>query len=127
MRSSRLGVAAALLLMLGSSAAAQMSVPSAEVTESRGLRIVWTVEPQTRDFTAVCGHIFNDQRVSARNVSLLVQGVDGDRVVSRNIPNIAREIVGQSGWQFCGTVLRAPVYRVIVTEVDWDTIANPGQ
>lgn len=124
-RVPRLGVAAALLLMLGGSAIAQQSVPSSEVTESRGLRIVWTVEPQTRDFTAVCGHIYNDQRVSARNVSLLVQGVNGDRVVSRNIPNVAREIVGQSGFQFCGTVLRAPVYRVIVTGVEWDT--NVGQ
>jgi hypothetical protein len=124
-RFPRLGVAAALVLMLGGYAAAQQSVPSAEVTESRGLRIVWTVEPQTRDFTAVCGHIYNDQRVTARNVSLLVQGVNGERVVSRNIPNVAREIVGQSGFQFCGTVLRAPVYRVIVTEVDWDT--SPGQ
>ena len=124
-RSSRLGVAAVLVLVLGGSATAQQSVPSAEVTESRGLRIVWTVEPQTRDFTAVCGHIYNDQRVTARNVGLLVQGVDGDRVVSRNIPNVAREIVGQSGWQFCGTVVRAPVYRVIVTAVDWDT--NAGQ
>jgi hypothetical protein len=124
-RFPRLGVAAALVLMLGGSAAAQQAVPSAEVTESRGLRIVWTVEPQTRDFTAVCGHIYNDQRMSARNVSLLVQGVDGDRVVSRNIPNVAREIVGQSGFQFCGTVVRAPVYRVIVTGVEWDT--NVGQ
>jgi hypothetical protein len=126
MRASGLGVAAAVLLLLGTAATAQTpSVPSQNVTESRGLRIQWTVEPQTRDFTAVCGHIFNDQRMSARNVSLLVQGVDGDRVVSRNIPNIAREIVGNSGWQFCGTVLRAPVYRVIITEVDWDT--NVGQ
>ena len=124
-RFPRLGVAAALLLVLGGSAAAQQSVPSSEVTESRGLRIVWTVEPQTRDFTAVCGHIYNDQRVSARNVSLLVQGVNGDRVVSRNIPNVAREIVGQSGFQFCGTVVRAPVYSVIVTGVEWDT--NVGQ
>ena len=124
-RFPRLGVAAALVLVLGGSAAAQQSVPSAEVTESRGLRIVWTVEPQTRDFTAVCGHIYNDQRVTARNISLLVQGVNGDKVVSRNIPNVAREIVGQSGWQFCGTVVRAPVYRVIVTEVDWET--NVGQ
>lgn len=124
-RFPRLGMAAAFVLMLGGSATAQQSVPSAEVTESRGLRIVWTVEPQTRDFTAVCGHIYNDQRLSARNVSLLVQGVDGDRVVSRNIPNVAREIVGQSGFQFCGTVVRAPVYRVIVTGVEWDT--NIGQ
>jgi hypothetical protein len=124
-RFRRLGVVAAVILVLGGSATAQQSVPSAEVTESRGLRIVWTVEPQTRDFTAVCGHIYNDQRLSARNVSLLVQGVDGDRVISRNIPNVAREIVGQSGFQFCGTVVRAPVYRVIVTSVDWDT--NVGQ
>jgi hypothetical protein len=124
-RFPRLGVAAVLLLTLGGSATAQQAVPSSEVTESRGLRIVWTVEPQTRDFTAVCGHIYNDQRLTARNVSLLVQGVNGDRVVSRNIPNVAREIVGQSGFQFCGTVLRAPVYRVIVTGVEWDT--NIGQ
>ena len=124
MRSSRLTIAVALILSLASSVTAQQSVPSQEVTESRGLRITWTVEPQTRDFTAVCGHIFNDQRVSARNVSLLVQSVDGERVLSRNIPNIAREIVGQSGWQFCGTVLRAPVYRIIVTNVEWDTTAG---
>jgi len=117
---------AALVLLLGTTATAQTtSVPPVNSMESRGLRVTWTVEPQTRDFTAVCGNIFNDQRVSARNVGLMVQGVDGDRVVSRNIPNVAREIVGQSGWQFCGTVLRAPVYRVIVTSVDWDT--NVGQ
>ena len=121
MRSSRFGVVAALVLSLVTSAGAQAPVPEMQTTESRGLRITWTVEPQTRDFTAVCGHIYNEQRVSARNVSLLVQGVDGDRVVSRNIPNVAREIVGQSGFQFCGTVVRAPVYRVIVTGVEWDT------
>jgi len=118
---SRVGLVAGLVLALVTSAGAQVPVPEMQTTESRGLRIQWTVEPQTRDFTAVCGHIYNDQRVSARNVSLMVQSVNGDRVVSRNIPNVAREIVGQSGFQFCGTVLHAPVYRVIVTGVDWDT------
>jgi hypothetical protein len=121
MRSSHFGIVAALVLSLATSVGAQAPVPDMQTTESRGLRIQWTVEPQTRDFTAVCGRIYNEQRVSARNVSLLVQSVDGDRVISRNIPNVAREIVGQSGFQFCGTVVRAPVYRVIVTEVDWDT------
>ena len=96
------------------------------MTESRGLRIVWTVQPQTRDFTAVCGQIFNDQRTTARNIGLLVQAVDGDKVVSRNIPNVAREIVGQSGWQFCGTVVRSASYRVIITSVEWDSV-NSGQ
>ena len=114
-------LALSMLLLLGSAAAAQAPT----VTESRGLRIRWTVEPQTRNFDAVCGQIFNDQRTSAKNVGLMVQGVDGDRVTSRNIPNIAREIVGQSGWQFCGTVQKSPSYRVIVTSVDWDT--NVGQ
>jgi hypothetical protein len=114
-------LAVSMLLLLGSAAVAQEPT----VTESRGLRIQWTVQPQTRDFSAVCGQIFNDQRTSARNIGLMVQSVDGDRVMSRNIPNVAREIVGQSGWQFCGTVLRAPSYRVIVTSVDWDT--NIGQ
>ena len=114
-------LALSMLLLLGSAAAAQAPT----VTESQGLRIQWTVQPQTRDFDAVCGQIFNDQRMSAKNVGLMVQGVDGERVTSRNIPNIAREIVGQSGWQFCGTVVKAPSYRVIVTSVDWDT--NLGQ
>ena len=111
-----------MAVLLGA-AAALAQAPT--VTESRGLRIQWTVEPQTRDFNAVCGQIFNDQRTSARNIGLMVQSVDGDKVMSRNIPNVAREIVGQSGWQFCGTVVRAPSYRVIVTSVDWDT--NFGQ
>src|SRR6266545_1949160 len=110
--------AAAVMAVLLCAAVAPAQAPT--VTESRGLRIHWTVEPQTRDFNAVCGQIFNDQRTTARNVAVVVQGVDGDRVTSRNIPNIAREIVGQSGWQFCGTVLRAASYRVIVTSVDWE-------
>jgi hypothetical protein len=122
MLSRRVSAAAVMAVLLGA-AVAFGQAPT--VTESRGLRIQWTVEPQTRDFNAVCGQIFNDQRTSARNVALVVQGVDGDRVMSRNIPNVAREIVGQSGWQFCGTVLRAASYRVIVTSVDWD--ANLGQ
>ena len=110
---------AALVVVLLCAAAGEAQAPT--VTESRGLRIQWTVESQTRDFSAVCGQIFNDQRVSARNIGLMVQGVDGDKITSRNIPNVAREILGQSGFQFCGTVLKAPAYRVIVTSVDWET------
>jgi hypothetical protein len=117
MLSRRVSAAAVMAVLLGA-AIALAQAPT--VTESRGLRIQWTVEPQTRDFNAVCGQIFNDQRTSARNIGLTVQGVDGDRVTSRSIPNVAREIVGQSGWQFCGTVLKAAAYRVIVTSVDWD-------
>ena len=109
-----------MLLAAGSAATAQ----DVTVTESHGLRIHWTVQPQTRDFSAVCGQIFNDQRTSARNIGLMVQGVDGDKITSRNIPNVAREILGQSGFQFCGTVLRAPAYRVVVTSVEWETSAG---
>ena len=116
----RLLVAASILLLGGGATLAQEPI----VTESRGLRIQWTVQPQTRDFSAVCGQIFNDQRTSARNIGLLVQGVDGDKVTSRNIPNVAREILGQSGFQFCGTVLKAPLYRVVVTSVDWDNTSG---
>jgi hypothetical protein len=116
--------AALVAMMLGAGVVGAQEQPT--VTESRGLRIVWTVQPQTRDFSAVCGQIFNDQRTTARNVGLLVQGVDGEKVVSRNIPNVAREIVGQSGFQFCGTVVRSASYRVIVTSVDFDNV-NSGQ
>lgn len=122
MLSRRVSAAAITAVLLGA-AIALAQAPT--VTESRGLRIQWTVEPQTRDFNAVCGQIFNDQRTSAKNIGLMVQGVDGDRVTSRNIPNVAREIVGQSGWQFCGTVLKAASYRVIVTSVDWEIAGGP--
>ena len=118
---------AAVLLVVLLSAPAALAQEQPNVTESRGLRIQWTVQPQTRDFSAVCGQIFNDQRVSARNIGLLVQGVDGDKVTSRNIPNVAKEIVGNSGFQFCGTVLKAPTYRVIITSVDWDSSSGGGQ
>jgi hypothetical protein len=117
MLSRRVSAAAVIAVLLGP-AVTEAQAPT--VTESRGLRIQWTVEPQTRDFNAVCGQIFNDQRTSAKNIGLMVQGVDGDHVTSRNIPNVAREILGQSGWQFCGTVLKAAAYRVIVTSVDWE-------
>jgi hypothetical protein len=124
MPARRLSAVAALMGMLWGVTAATAQEPT--VTESRGLRIQWTVQTQTRDFNAICGQIINDQRVSARNVGLMVQGVDGDKVTSRMIPNVAREILGQSGSQFCGTVLKAPVYRVIITSVDWDNL-NGGQ
>jgi hypothetical protein len=125
MRARQLSAAVLLVVLLSAPAALAQEQPT--VTESRGLRIQWTVQPQTRDFSAVCGQIFNDQRVSARNVGLLVQGVDGEKVTSRNIPNVAREIVGNSGWQFCGTVLKAPTYRVVITSVDWDSRSGGGQ
>ncbi len=124
MATRRFSAAVLIAVVLGAGAVGAQEQPT--VTESRGLRVVWTVQPQTRDFTAVCGQIFNDQRTTARNIGLLVQSVEGEKVVSRNIPNVAREIVGQSGWQFCGTVVRSPSYRVIITNVEWDNI-NSGQ
>jgi hypothetical protein len=124
MATRRFSAAVLIAVVLGAGAVGAQEQPT--VTESRGLRVVWTVQPQTRDFTAVCGQIFNDQRTSARNIGLLVQSVDGEKVVSRNIPNVAKEIVGQSGFQFCGTVVRSASYRVIVTNVEWDNI-NSGQ
>jgi len=124
MATRRFSAAVLIAVVLGVGTVGAQEQPT--VTESRGLRVVWTVQPQTRDFTAVCGQIFNDQRTTARNVGLLVQSVEGEKVVSRNIPNVAREIVGQSGWQFCGTVVRSASYRVIITNVEWDNI-NSGQ
>jgi len=124
MAARRFSAVVLIAVVLGAGAVGAQEQPT--VTESRGLRVVWTIQPQTRDFTAVCGQIFNDQRTTARNIGLLVQSVDGEKVVSRNIPNVAREIVGQSGWQFCGTVVRSASYRVIITNVEWDNI-NSGQ
>jgi hypothetical protein len=125
MATRRFSAAVLIAVVFGAGAVGAQEQPT--VTESRGLRIVWTVQPQTRDFTAVCGQIFNDQRTSARNIGLLVQSVDGEKVVSRNIPNVAKEIVGQSGFQFCGTVVRSASYRVIITNVEWENMGGGGQ
>src|SRR5262245_65711733 len=110
MAARRFSAAVLIAAVLGAGVAGAQEQPT--VTESRGLRVVWTVQPQTRDFTAVCGQIFNDQRTTARNIGLLVQSVDGEKVVSRNIANVARELGGQSGWQCCGKVGRAAAYLV---------------
>jgi hypothetical protein len=125
MAKRRFSAAVLIAVVFGAGAVGAQEQPT--VTESRGLRVVWTVQPQTRDFTAVCGQIFNDQRTSARNIGLLVQSVDGEKVVSRIIPNVAKEIVGQSGFQFCGTVVRSASYRVIITNVEWENMGGGGQ
>ena len=38
------------------------------------LKLSWTVEPQTRDYTAVCGNVFNQRRMSGRNIRIRVEG-----------------------------------------------------
>ncbi len=91
------------------------------------LKLSWTVERQTRDYTAVCGNVFNQRRMSARNIRITVEGLDGgDRILNARDASAPRDIAALGGLPFCVTMpVGAARYRVRVTTIDWDI--QPGQ
>ena len=100
------------------------AVSAAEVSggSDGDLKLSWTVEPQTRDYTAVCGNVFNQRRMSGRNIRITVEGLDGgDRVLNARDASAPRDIVALGGVPFCVTMpVGAARYRVRITTIDWD-------
>src|ERR1700682_125585 len=86
------------------------------------LKLSWTVEPPTRDYTAVCGNLFNQRRMSGRNVRITVEGLDGgDRILNARDASAPRDIAALGGLPFCVTMpVGAARYRVRITTIDWD-------
>jgi hypothetical protein len=86
------------------------------------LKLSWTVEPQTRDFTAVCGNVFNQRRMSGRNIRITVEGLDGgDRVLNARDASAPRDIAALGGLPFCVTMpVGAARYRVRIRTIEWD-------
>ncbi len=91
------------------------------------LKLSWTVERQTRDYTAVCGNVFNQRRMSGRNIRITVEGLDGgDRILNTRDASAPRDIAALGGLPFCVTMpVGAARYRVRVTTIDWEI--QPGQ
>ena len=118
MRGRRLAALAVACLLFPS------AVSGAEVSggSDGDLKLSWTVEPQTRDYTAVCGNVFNQRRMSGRNIRIRVEGLDGgDRVLNARDASAPRDIVALGGVPFCVTMpVGAARYRVRITTIDWD-------
>ena len=86
------------------------------------LKLSWTVERQTRDYTAVCGNVFNQRRMSGRNIRITVEGLDGgDRVLNARDASAPRDIAALGGLPFCVTMpVGAARYRVRIRTIEWD-------
>ena len=86
------------------------------------LKLSWTVEPQTRDYTAVCGNVFNQRRMSGRNIRITVEGLDGNgRLLNARDASGPRDISALGGVPFCVTMpVGAARYRVRIATIDWD-------
>jgi hypothetical protein len=118
MRGRRLAALAIACLLFPS------AVNGAEVSggSDGDLKLSWTVEPQTRDYTAVCGNVFNQRRMSGRNIRITVEGLDGaNRILNARDASAPRDIAALGGLPFCVTMpVGAARYRVRITTIDWD-------
>jgi hypothetical protein len=118
MRGRRLAALAIACLLFPS------AVNGAEVSggSDGDLKLSWTVEPQTRDYTAVCGNVFNQRRMSGRNIRITVEGLDGgNRILNARDASAPRDIAALGGVPFCVTMpVGAARYRVRITTIDWD-------
>jgi hypothetical protein len=118
MRGRRLATLAIACLLFPS------AVNGAEVSggSDGDLKLSWTVEPQTRDYTAVCGNVFNQRRMSGRNIRITVEGLDGaNRILNARDASAPRDIAALGGLPFCVTMpVGAARYRVRITTIDWD-------
>lgn len=86
------------------------------------LKVSWSVQPQTREVTAVCGNVFNQRRMSARGLRILVESLDAnDRVLSARDASSARDLSPLGGVPFCVTMpTGANSYRVRINSIIWD-------
>jgi hypothetical protein len=119
MLARRLAAAAAASLLLASAGAGADLGGSLE----DDLRGSWTVEPQTRDYVAVRGNVSNQRRMSARNLGIVVEGLDrsGNVIHTRDATAGPRDISALGGVPFFATIpVGAPNYRARIIRVDWD-------
>jgi len=115
-RLAALGSAACLLLPTAGSAADLGGRSDGD------LKVSWSVQPQTREVTAVCGNVFNQRRMSARGLRILVESLDAnDRVLSARDASSARDLSPLGGVPFCVTMpTGANSYRVRINSIIWN-------
>jgi hypothetical protein len=85
------------------------------------LRVEWQLESTRGAFRNVCGRVFNEREVAARNVVILFEGLDnGGQPVSRRFGEVIGGVPAGSYSIFCLMVpAKGETYRVTVPAVDW--------
>lgn len=85
------------------------------------MRVEW--EPETKgDRTRVAGYVYNDYVLSARNIVLLVEGLDASgKVTDRTRAYVARVLTPgtRSYWEVSVPRPPAATYRVSVASLHW--------
>lgn len=114
-------VAAVLVLMMGAQAGAELLTPRI-VGWEQYFKLDWQAD-QRRGRPIVSGHIMNDWGMPARNIQLLVEGLDtGGNVVGQRVSWLGSELTPGTRAYFETPVPPpgpAAAYRVSVFAFDW--------
>jgi hypothetical protein len=91
------------------------------------LRVEWETDPPREGLQAVCGRVLNDQSVTAWNVVLLVEALDGkERVTNSRQVDVLVEVPPEGYAVFCvPEPAGATTYRVRVIGADWLAPQSP--
>ncbi len=115
-----LTVAVAICLIVGVSVASAQNFGRPIGTD---FRLEWMVQGVSGPWQGVCGYIYNDRPVTARNVRVQIEGVDeGGRIASTRYGSIVGDVQALGRSYFCFPVAGdAPTYRIAVFSADWDS------
>ena len=111
--------------------AAMVAGPSGRAAESSPggtpLRVQWETEPPRDGLQAVCGRVFNDGRMAAWHVLLLIEELDKTDQVTNSRPlEVLGEVPSEGNASFClPEPAGASTYRMRVIGADW--MSTPGQ
>jgi hypothetical protein len=89
--------------------------------------VEWETDPPREGLQAVCGRVLNDQSVTAWNVVLLVEALDGkERVTNSRQVDVLVEVPPEGYAVFCvPEPAGATTYRVRVIGADWLAPQSP--
>jgi hypothetical protein len=112
-------------LILGVGAVASAQEPGAGSNGS--LRVAWTDGPMGDGWRAICGSVYNDRGVPARNVRIEVQGLgETGQLISRRERYLTADVPAASRSVFCLPMAAgAAAYRVTVLGADWGFNESP--
>jgi hypothetical protein len=96
-----------------------------EPVGATALRIRWEADPPAHGLQTVCGRVFNDGPVDARNVRVRVEGLDErGGVIGRRDGDVLGQISSRSIRLFCISMSAgSATHRVTIVGVDW--VAGP--
>lgn len=112
-------------LILGAGANASAQDRSAGSVGS--LRVSWTDDAMGVGWRTICGSVYNDRRVPARNVRIEVQGLgEAGQLLSTRERYLTADVPAASRAVFCLPMAAgATEYRVTVLSADWGFTESP--